>query len=101
MLGGCGALGRYLTDLHHRWCDENPDMTQEATGRPDAWPIWDEVALAYLRGWTTWEDMPRQRLVDADQGFAGQTDGTVRWVTSIDSGRLWQEMVEDVRLHAG
>lgn len=98
LLGDKGPVGEYLIGLHQSFVDENPDMAIEATGKPDTWPIWDEVTLAYLLGDTQTEDLPRPVLQDKG-GFApGQTaPGNVRWVTRIDADRLWRRFAEDVQ----
>lgn len=98
LLGDKGPTGQYLVGLHHQFVDENPDMAEEATGKRDTWPVWDEVALAYLQGDTRSEERPRPVLQDQG-GFAPDQSapGTVRWVTSIDAQRLWNRLAEDVR----
>jgi hypothetical protein len=65
------------------------------TGDRNSWPVWDEATVAYLLGLVKSEVHPRPRLRD-DLKFehppAAQSSGpTVRWVTWINSEKLWED----------
>jgi hypothetical protein len=90
-----GKPGRYLAGLLVDWLDRRGDLVQMLTGDRSFWPVWDEATVAYLLGLAKSEVHPRPRLRD-DLKFehppAGQSSGpTVRWVTWIDSQKLWED----------
>jgi inosine-uridine nucleoside N-ribohydrolase len=101
LLGRSGRPARYLADLHTAWLEKNPDLCQTVTGRRDLWPVWDEVTVAYLLGLTQSKVYPRPRLGD-DLRFDHQPSRanapTIRWITAVDSKRLWQNL--RTKLHA-
>ena len=89
-----GDAGKYLAGLLVSWLDQHADLVQSVTGDRDSWPVWDEVTVAYLLGFTTSEEHPRPRMRD-DMVFehpAGGTGGpAITWITSIDSAKLWSD----------
>jgi inosine-uridine nucleoside N-ribohydrolase len=90
-----GKPGRYLAGLLVDWLDRRGDLVQMLTGDRSFWPVWDEATVAYLLGLAKSEVHPRPRLRD-DLKFehppAGQSSGpTVRWVTWINSEKLWED----------
>lgn len=86
-----GATGEYLVGLLERWLDRDPAFTQQVTGQPDTWVIWDEVTTAYLLGMTRADLRPRPRLRD-DLGFEHdrRAGRKLLWVTGVDAPRLWR-----------
>ncbi len=98
LLADKGAAGRYLADLHTTWVDKSdPNFLQSASGRRDAWPVWDEVIAAHLLGLTTSVTHPRPALGD-DLRFVHESANTlklppVRWITDIDAERVWRHLV--------
>lgn len=99
LFASAGAAGRYLTGLHAAWLDSEPALCEGITGSRDAWPVWDQVTVAYLLGLTQSKKFPRPALRD-DIIFVhgGKARGpAVTWITSIDSERLWARFVRDLR----
>jgi hypothetical protein len=66
-------------------------MAESATGQPGTWPIWDEVTVAYLLGLTESRTYPRPVLRDDLTFDHAPPQGTVDWITGIDSQRLWND----------
>ena len=56
-----------------------------------SWVIWDIITLAYLRGYTTQETVPRPGLDAAMNFVATPNRGTIERITSVDSSRLWAD----------
>ncbi len=83
---------KHLTGMLERWIAENPQMAAEASGKPGHWILWDEVTTAYLLGMTTSEDRPRPALRDDRTLDHSKPMGKIRWITGIDSGRLWADL---------
>jgi purine nucleosidase len=89
VLGGRGdALSALLDD----WLARNGELALKLTGAPDAVPIWDEVAVAFLLGLTRQETRPRPQLRDDLTFDHARTQGTITWVTAIDADRLWADL---------
>lgn len=104
MLAGCGKTGQYLADLLTDWLCAHPDTAEAVTERRDTWPIWDQVTVAHLLGWTISRPLPRPVLRD-DLSFAlvdvtAERDGTIRWITAVDETQLWYDLVRKLK-HAG
>jgi inosine-uridine nucleoside N-ribohydrolase len=92
-LVGCGAAGAYLVTLLSDWLLAEAQMAEQVTGR-SAWPVWDEVVVAYLLGLTSSETHPRPEVRD-DMTFAHQGERSghqVRWITDLDSDALWSDL---------
>lgn len=89
-----GDAGKYLAGLLVSWLDQHADLVQSVTSDRNSWPVWDEVTVAYLLGFTASEAHPRPRMRD-DMVFehpAGGTGGpAITWITSIDSAKLWAD----------
>jgi inosine-uridine nucleoside N-ribohydrolase len=81
------------------WIAQNAKLAQSNTGSPIVWPIWDEVTVAYLLGMAKTETRPRPRLRDDLTFDLDNPRGTIEWVTAIDEGRLWNDLV--AKLKAG
>ncbi len=93
MLSSAGRAGRYLSDLMAGWLAANAEIARVVTGRPDLWPVWDEIVVAHLLGLTQWAETPRPILQD-DLAFAESHDGaSMRWITQVDARALWQDLV--------
>jgi purine nucleosidase len=96
-----GVSGRYLADLFVSWINTNGDLCEAVSGNRFSWPIWDEVAVAYLLGFTHSEVYPRPALRD-DMTFVHPTGAadtlqltpaeSVTWITTIDADRLWADL---------
>jgi purine nucleosidase len=87
-----GAPGRYLSGLFTRWLDEHAELCKNETGNANAWPVWDQVTVAYLMGLTRQDVHPRPDMGE-DMKFihppAGERGRTITWITRIDADRLW------------
>lgn len=89
--------GPLLLNRFDVWIAENARLAQAETGSPIVWPIWDEVATAYLLGLAKAESRPRPRLRDDLTFDFAQPRGTIDWITSIDEGKLWPDLVAKIR----
>jgi purine nucleosidase len=98
MLSPAGDPGRFLLSILEEYLDRNPEDARSVTGRPDAWPVWDLIAVAHLLGLTQTETHPRPRLRD-DMTFdhAGQEAGEIQWITALEERRLWAQFVQAVQ----
>jgi purine nucleosidase len=98
MLSPAGGPARFLLSILEEYLDRNPEEARQVTGRPDAWPVWDLIAVAHLLGLTQTTSHPRPRLRD-DMTFdhAGQGAGKIQWITALAERRLWQQFVQAVR----
>ena len=86
-----------LLNRFDAWIAQNAKIAQNETGSPIVWPIWDEVTTAYLLGLARAETRPRPRLRD-DLGFdLDNPRGTIDWITSIDEGKLWPDLVAKIK----
>jgi inosine-uridine nucleoside N-ribohydrolase len=79
------------------WIAENAKLAQQQTGSPIVWPIWDEVTTAYLLGMARSETRPRPRLKDDLTFDLEKPQGTIEWITSIEEGKLWADLVAKIR----
>lgn len=102
MLSETGAPGRFLLSGLERFLDQSADHARTATGRPDAWPVWDLIAVAHLLELTRAEIHPRPRLRD-DITFehTGRASGEITWITAVEEGRLWEQFVAALRAADG
>ncbi len=98
--GASGPAGRFLIKLVERQLAANPDMARELTGSERAWPLWDEVVVAYLANWTRQEIRERPVLRE-DLGFAkGGQGGKVVWITGVEGDRVWEDLAALARVEA-
>ena len=86
-----------LLNRFDTWIAKNAGVAQKETGSPIVWPIWDEVTTAYLLGLAQVETRPRPRLKDDLTFDLEHPKGTIDWVTSIDEGKLWTDLVAKIR----
>jgi inosine-uridine nucleoside N-ribohydrolase len=108
LLEGRGEPGRYLAGLLVSWLECQGDLVQTVTDDRNSWPVWDEATVAYLLGLAKSEVHPRPLLRD-DLKFehppSVQSSGpTVRWVTEINSEKLWEDFsrkLDHARRHQG
>jgi purine nucleosidase len=68
------------------------------------WVIWDMITAAYVQGWTRQQVYPRPSLSDAMQFDHNATQGTITWITHVDSRKLWADFLKELdyyqRAHA-
>jgi len=86
-----GEVGAYLQRSLEAWIAREPDLCRQYTGR-EAWPIWDLVTVAHLLALTRERAMPRPTM--REDLTLDSTGGkrAVRWITSIDQERLWEDL---------
>ena len=96
-----GDAGRFLAGLHTAWLDSEAALCEGITGSRDAWPVWDQVTVAYLLGLTQSKKFPRPALRDDLRFLHGASEAArgpaLKWIISIDSERLWARFVRDLR----
>ncbi len=86
-----------LLNRFDAWIAQNAKVAQDQTGSPIVWPIWDEVTTAYLLGMAKAESRPRPRLRDDLTFDLDSPKGTIDWITSIDEGKLWPDLVAKIK----
>ena len=86
-----------LLNRFDAWIAQNAKIAQDATGSAIVWPIWDEVTTAYLLGLAKAESRPRPRLRDDLTFDLDHPKGTIDWITSIDEGKLWPDLVAKIK----
>ncbi len=86
-----------LLNRFDTWIAQNAKLAQTETGSAIVWPIWDEVTTAYLLGMAKAETRPRPRLRDDLTFDLDNPKGTIDWITSIDEGRLWPDLVAKIK----
>lgn len=86
-----------LVNRFDAWIAQNAKVAQAETGSPIVWPVWDEVVTAYLLGLAKAESKPRPRLRDDLSFDLDQPRGTIEWITSIEEGKLWQDLVAKMK----
>ena len=92
-----GPLAHWLWEDYQRWYFKNvKPLRVDDFSKP--WIIWDIITVAYLEGMTKDDQIPRPVLTD-DLALKPGPDsaGTINWITSVDSQRLWTEFAR--RLH--
>jgi len=103
LIGDKGPVGAWLWEEYKGWYFRHvKPLRQDDFSKP--WIIWDIVTLAYVEGMTNAESIPRARL-NADLSLSsGSSQGTIEWITRVDSKRLWADFVEKLesyqRTHA-
>lgn len=91
LLAGTGAAGAWLTQ-----CFAAFPSRLEHQGR-HVWPIWDQIAPAYLLGFTRSVEQHRPTIA-ADLTFDHSSPaGQLTWIEAVDSERLWPDFVEKLR----
>ena len=93
-LSGLHAAAPLLVSDFEAWMGKHSDIAQQVTGSSTHWPIWDEATTAYLLGFATAETKPRPVLRDDLIFDLSKPEGTIKWVTEIDSPKLWDDLVE-------
>jgi inosine-uridine nucleoside N-ribohydrolase len=98
MLSTAGAPARFLLSILEEYLDRSPEEARSVTGRPDAWPVWDLIAVAHLLGLTQTETHSRPRMRD-DMSFEHAGPGTdeIQWITGVEERRLWEQFAQAVR----
>lgn len=91
-LGRTGPAGESLVALLERWLENHRGIVTRITGDENAWPIWDEVTVAYLLGLTRTRTVPRPTLRDNLSFDHTHTHGTVTWVMSVRRVPLWNDL---------
>ena len=89
--------GGLLLARFDTWMAHNAAVAQRESGSPIVWPIWDEVVPAILIGAAKVESKPRPRLRDDLSFDLENPRGTIEWVTNIDDGKVWGDLVGKIR----
>lgn len=86
-----GPLAHWLWEDYQRWYFQHvKPLRVNDFSKP--WIIWDIITLAYVEGLTKNDSMPRPTLTDDLALKPGPSaTGTITWITSVDSERLWAE----------
>ena len=95
--GGLGRTGEMLVAVLSRWLDRSAELVRRATGRPDAWPVWDVGAAAVPLGFAKVEQRPRPKLRDDRTFDHDHPSGTIGWVTAIEGDRLWADFAAKLK----
>ena len=100
LLRTCGKRGPYLASLLDDWLDHHVDLVERVTNNRDIWPVWDEVVVAYLLGFTHSESYPRPILGnDLQFVMPASHDRSIRWITDIDEVALWRDLTQRLGCH--
>ncbi|HEX4166571.1 MAG TPA: nucleoside hydrolase [Bryobacteraceae bacterium] len=85
-----GPIGGWLWEEYQEWYFRNVKPLRSGDfSKP--WVIWDIVTLAHERDLTTEKEIERPKLRE-DLSFGEQPGrGTIRWITAVDSQRLWDD----------
>ncbi len=92
LLGDTGIIARSLAQILETWLEKQPALVLKTTGKPDEWPIWDEVTVAHLLGQSRVERVPRPSLRDDLSLDHSDPRGTIGWIKAVDSGALWSDL---------
>lgn len=93
-VGAAGTGGRYLAELTRTHiAHEGPREARRLSGRPDAWVIWDEIAVAHLLGFTRVLECTRPPLGD-DQVFTPRLapGRGMGWIAHVDRRALLADL---------
>jgi len=99
-----GDPGRYLVALLVDWVLAQGYLSQQVTGDPNSWPVWDEVVVAHLLGMTTTTTYRRPTLND-DMTFSHDLTASpqaeapqITWIVDLDADRLWADLRRRLKL---
>ncbi len=98
-----GSVGRWLWEEYQAWYYRFvKPLRGNDLSRP--WVIWDTIVLAYAQGMTTQRTYTRPALKGDLTFEAGKANGTITWITSVDSARMWSDFAQKLdtyqRTHA-
>ena len=69
-----------------------------------SWVIWDIITVAYIKGLTSQQSYLRPSLTNEMQFTHASSQGTITWITKIDTARLWADFLDKLdayqRAHA-
>ncbi len=87
-----GPVGAWLWEEYQAWYYRFvKPLRKDDFSKP--WIIWDTITLAYVEGMTTERIYPRPQL-NSDMSFNHiKTNGTITWITSVDSKRMWADFL--------
>jgi inosine-uridine nucleoside N-ribohydrolase len=99
LLDPTGEPGRYLAGLLDQWLAAHRDLAMTVTGDARTWAVWDEVTIAYLLGMAQVQQIHRSKLKpDLSFDVSGEA-GSVGWVSTINSDRLWADLARKLDTH--
>lgn len=93
-----GPIGAWLWEEYKLWYFRQvKPLRRNDFSKP--WVIWDIITLAYLEGMASEETLPRQHL-NADLSLTnGYPGGTVKWISRVDSKKLWSDFLEKLDIY--
>jgi inosine-uridine nucleoside N-ribohydrolase len=97
ILDPAGAPGRYLAGLLDDWFAKHSDVVARVTGNPKVWPVWDEVTVAHMLGFTKAEQRARPKMLPNLSFDHSPKQGVVTWVTSINGDQLWRDLASRIQ----
>jgi inosine-uridine nucleoside N-ribohydrolase len=96
-LDGTGPAGQALVGLLDGWLRERREVVKAVTGAPDAWPIWDQVTVAYLLGLAEGREVPRPAMRDDMTFDRSRPRGSITWVSAVRTDDLWSDLAACLR----
>jgi inosine-uridine nucleoside N-ribohydrolase len=93
------AVGAYLYSNYLDWIETNTHLVARMTGTEDTWPIWDEVLVTHLLGFTRTEKRPRPKmLANGDLDYTqASTLKPIEWIIDVDTKKTWEHFRTLVR----
>jgi purine nucleosidase len=91
LLRDTGKAGTWLAECFAAW-----EHRFEVDGRK-IWPIWDNLAVGYLLGFTRTVVHHRPRIAEDLSFDHSDPQGQLTWVGWVDEGRLWRDYVAKLR----
>ena len=87
------AVGRHLYKEFLGWIESDADLAARLTGTEDSWPIWDEVLVSHLLGYSQTEYTRRPTMLgNGDLDYSRETTlEPVEWIIDADTGTTWQD----------
>lgn len=86
-LGGT-PVGDYLVETFDAWLATHGELVAKVAQRSDAWPVWDEIAIADVLTLATTEERPRPNTLPSES----PQQNTIRWVVDVDKKQLWRNL---------
>ena len=86
------AVGAYLYNNYTDWIETNKLLVTRMTGSEDTWPIWDEVLVSHLLGFTRTENSPRPTmLANGDLDYSRVSALVpIEWIIDADAIKTWE-----------
>jgi inosine-uridine nucleoside N-ribohydrolase len=95
LLKDTGKAGAWLAECFEKW-----QARIEENGRR-IWPIWDNITVAYLLGFTRTVEYHRPTIKDDLSFDHNAPHGQISWVEWVDEGHVWPDYVAKLRAWEG